>query len=73
MVRLEVKEEEWEWHTTTFADMDAFSSAVTSGHRIGHLVLLAGCVLTCCLGANSGMQAADGICSRISSSLCTCP
>ena len=56
-------------HTTTLPDMAARSSAVTFAYWIGHLVLLAGSVLTCCIGAISGLQAADGVCSRISSSL----
>ena len=59
-------------HTTTLpasADMAARSSAVTFSYWIGQLVLLAGSVLNCCIGAISGLQAADDVCSRISSSL----
>ena len=36
-------------HTTTIADMAARSSAIIFGYWIGHLVLLVGSVLTCCI------------------------
>ena len=55
-------------HTTTLPDMAARSSAVTLGYWIGHLALLAGSALTCCLGALSKWQAADGVSSRMTSS-----
>ena len=54
---------------TTLPDMAARSSAIPLGYWIGHLVLLVGSVLACCIGAISGLQAADGVCFRVNSSL----
>ena len=56
-------------HTTTLSDMSARSSAILLGYWIGRLVLLVGSVLTCCIGAVPGLQAADGVCSWVNSSL----
>ena len=56
-------------HTTTLPDMAARSSVIPLGYWIGHLVLLVGSVLTCCIGAVPGLRAADGVCSQMNSSL----
>ena len=56
-------------HTTSLPDMAACSSAIPLGYWIGHLVLLLGSVLTCCIGAVPESQAADGVCSQMNRSL----
>ena len=42
---------------------------VSSHHAQNKVDLVVGSVLTCCMGAVSGLYAADGVCSRIDISL----